>query len=146
MSQPTTSSSPEPDSLPTVIGAFRIVRILGEGGTGVVYLGERSELFSQSVAIKVLHPEISLILGDQLLHNEERILTSLDHPGIVRLLDRGEYAGGSHYIVMEYVDGLSLLDYCSHRNPSESQRLTIFLEILQAVDYANCSEETHGGT
>jgi serine/threonine protein kinase len=82
-----TYSAPEPDAATAVIGAFRIVRILGEGGTGVVYLGERSELFSQCVAIKVLHPEISLVLGDQLLHNEERILTSLDHPGIVRLLE-----------------------------------------------------------
>jgi serine/threonine protein kinase len=132
-----------PDT-PTTVGPFRILRVLGEGGTGVVYLGERVEPFTQHVAIKMLHPEISFVLGDRLLHHEDRILTSLDHPGIVRLLDRGEHTSGAHYLVMEFIDGLSLLDYGSRNHLSQARRLTLLLEVLQAVDYAHRHLVLHG--
>ncbi|MEO6923867.1 MAG: serine/threonine-protein kinase, partial [Bryocella sp.] len=125
-----------PSDATVVIGPFRIVRTLGEGAMGVVYLGERAEQFSQRVAIKMLHPQVSLLFGENALRHEEKVLTSLDHPAIVRLLDTGEHAG-LRYIVMEYVEGLPLDTFCRKHALTTDQRILLLIEILRAVDYAH---------
>ena len=80
---------------PETIGPFRLVRVLGEGAMGRVYLGERMEMFTQQVAIKVLRPEMVVAGGrGGCWRGKRAILTSLDHPAIVRLLDKGDAGGG----------------------------------------------------
>ncbi len=129
---------------PESIGPFRIVRVLGYGAMGVVYLGERIEMFSQRVAIKLLRPQVSLLSGEDPLLHEQFILTSLDHPAIVRLLDSGVLANGARYLCMEYVDGLQLEQYCGERRPTQEQALTLLIQILDAVDYAHRHLVLHG--
>src|SRR5580658_1046866 len=100
--------------VPETIGPFRIIRLLGEGGMGAVYLGERIEQFSQQVAIKILHPHLFPASADAKIQKEGSLLASLEHPGIVRLLDLGIAVNGLRYIVMEYVDGLPITTWCDH--------------------------------
>ncbi len=123
--------------VPSTIGSFRIVRLLGQGGMGVVYLGERIELFSQRVALKILHPQISIGMEDATLDHEGQILTSLDHSGIVRLLDRGEDTSGLRYIVMEYVEGMPVEEFCDLRRLPIEDRIRLLIQVMDAVEYAH---------
>jgi predicted Ser/Thr protein kinase len=123
--------------VPATIGHFRILRPLGEGGMGVVFLGERMEQFSQQVAIKILHPHLFPESAVAAIEREGQILTALDHPGIVRILDRSITETGLRYIVMEYVDGLPLDQFCDgHRLPVRD-RIEILLKVLDAVEFAH---------
>lgn len=131
--------SPKPNrvEIPETIGPFRIVRVLGEGGMGVVYLAERIEQFSQQVAIKILHPSLFPKAAEPSIVREGQLLAVLDHPGIVRMLDLGESAAGSRYIVMEYVDGLPLDAFCDLHRLSLRRRIEILIDVLEAVEYAH---------
>jgi predicted Ser/Thr protein kinase len=122
--------------VPHAIGPFRVVRLLGQGAMGNVYLGERTEGFAQKVAIKVLHPYVSLLLGQQPQKHEEAILTSLDHPVIVRLLDTSD-SSGLQCIIMEYVEGKPLDVYCRDAATAKEQRVILLVKIARALDYAH---------
>ncbi len=95
------------------IGAYSIVREIGRGGMGAVYLGTRAdELFQKSVAIKVI--KRGMDTDDVLRHfrNEQQILGNFDHPNIARLIDAGITASGLPYFIMEYVEGEPIDQYC----------------------------------
>src|ERR1700679_3086579 len=96
-------------------GPYRILRTLGEGGMGVVYLAERDDLHSQ-VAIKVLRDAWLSPTRRARFAVEQRTLAQLNHPCIARLYDAGILADGTPWFVMEYVDGLPLTEYCRQRN------------------------------
>jgi tRNA A-37 threonylcarbamoyl transferase component Bud32 len=121
------------DEAPVNIGPFHIVGTLGTGGMGTVYLGERAELFSQRVAIKVLHRGD----GGEALLREAGLLLSLDHANIVRLLDTGVTAAGQRFLVMEYVGGLAIDAYCEGHRLSDKQRIELLLQVTDAMDYAH---------
>ena len=123
--------------LPATIGPFRVVRLLGSGAMGAVYLAERAEQFQQRVAIKLLHPQVSLLSGDEALRHEEQVLTSLDHEAIVRLLDTGVHADGRAYLVMECVDGSHLDVACRAQRMTRARRLLLLVEIARALEYAH---------
>src|SRR4051794_19760274 len=90
------------------IGNYRVVRLLGGGGMGSVYLAEHSGLRRHAV-FKVLHPELAADYQIvKRFFNEARAANSIRHPGIVEIFDFGTLPGGSHYIVMEYLEGESL--------------------------------------
>jgi eukaryotic-like serine/threonine-protein kinase len=124
-------------NLPTSVGPFRIVAALGGGGMGEVYLGERVELFSQRVAIKVLHPARSVDNESVSAMREAAILVSLDHSNIVRLLDRGVSDGGLLYIVMEYVEGAAIDAFCDERRLSVRDRILLLMQVMDAMSYAH---------
>lgn len=129
------AQSPELD-IPQAVGPFRVIRVLGQGGAGVVCLGEREEHFSQRVAIKFLNLVPSS--GDApRLDLEEQVLTALDHPGIVRLLDKGQTSAGLRYLVMEYVEGAPLDEYCDGRRLSLASRIGLLIQVLDAIAYAH---------
>ncbi|WP_263352019.1 serine/threonine protein kinase [Acidicapsa acidisoli] len=123
--------------IPKTIGPFRVLRLLGVGGMGAVYLGERMEQFSQQVAIKILHPSLFPDAADGKIEREGELLAALEHPGVVRMLDAGITEDGSRYIVMEYVDGMPLDAYCDdHRLPMR-RRVELLLDVLEAVEHAH---------
>ena len=123
--------------MPSSIGPFRLAGSLGVGGMGTVYLGERIEQFSQRVAIKILHPDLFATGPSPTFTQEGSILTSLDHPNIVRLLDRGTSPDGLHYIIMELIDGLPIDQFCDLRRLTLNERIHLLLQVLDAVDYAH---------
>jgi len=120
----------------SLAGGFRLVRKLGEGGAGVVYLAERTGDFSQMVAVKLLldaGPEAA-----RRFQMEKESLASLPHPGIVQLIDAGLTEGaGIPYLAMEYVEGQTLDRYCAAIQPSLEQRLRIMIRMLDAIEFAH---------
>lgn len=120
------------------IGAYRIVRELGRGGMGTVYLGERSDAqFEMHVAIKVIKRGMDTDAVLQRFHHEQQILAGLEHPNIARLLDGGTTGEGLPYFVMEYVDGQPIDEYCRTLQVPIDQRLRIFRQVCAAVSYAH---------
>jgi eukaryotic-like serine/threonine-protein kinase len=120
------------------IGAYRIIREIGHGGMAVVYLGERDDQnYRKQVAIKMVKPGIDT---EQVLHrfrNERQTLAALDHSNIVKLLDGGSSEDGSPYLVMEYVEGLPIDQYCDLNKLCIDDRLRLFREVCSAVQYAH---------
>ncbi len=121
-----------------VIGNYKLASILGHGGTGTVYLGERADRqYSAQVAVKIV--DNAPVHGDlgQRFRAERQILASLNHANIARLLDAGETKDGQPYLVMEYVHGEPVDRYCDRQQLDLTARLKLFLEICNAVQYAH---------
>jgi serine/threonine protein kinase len=120
-----------------VVANYKLVSVLGRGGAGTVYLGERADRqFSAKVAVKVVDHAAAANLGMR-FRAERQILASLNHPNIARLVDAGETQDGQPYLVMEYVQGEPLDRYCDERQLDLRARLTLFLDICAAVQYAH---------
>ncbi|WP_029934685.1 serine/threonine-protein kinase [Sphingomonas sp. UNC305MFCol5.2] len=118
------------------VGAFRIVRLIGRGGTGEVYFAERSGAgFAQHVALKLLRPEATERLAQ--FDAERRMLAGLEHPGIARLIDGGVARDGRPYIALEYVEGEPITTWCAGRHARIEERLRLMLEVCDAVSYAH---------
>lgn len=119
------------------IGPYEVVRELGRGGMGAVYVADRVEGgFSQRVAIKFVGSITSSTLL-QRFSEERRILATLEHPNIARLLDGGTTAGGLPYLIMEFVDGVPIDEYCNRHHLPLQPRLDIFRQLCGAVHYAH---------
>lgn len=128
----------------TVIGQYKIVRALGLGGMGAVYLAERDDKqFTKQVAVKISHTRLA---NPVLLHafkTERQILADLEHPAISRLLDGGTTEQGLPYLVMEYVKGEPVDRYCDARELSQTARLQLFVKVANAVTYAHQNMIVH---
>lgn len=124
--------------LPDDIGGYRVLRLLGEGGMGAVYLAEREGAdFTQRVALKLLRAGFVDPLMEQRLASERRILAQLEHPGIARLIDGGTTEAGQPYVAMEYVEGRTLLEHCDALRLSVRERVALFIAICDPVHYAH---------
>lgn len=116
------------------IGPYRVVRVLGQGGMGTVYLVERG---GRQVAIKVLR-DASLSPARRLrFEREQQLLGQLTHPGIARLYDANVLADGTPYFVMEYVEGVPVTQFCKEHGCDIAERLRLFREVCEAVQYAH---------
>ncbi|MBS0504927.1 MAG: serine/threonine protein kinase [Proteobacteria bacterium] len=126
------------EELPDRIGAYRITGLIGQGGMGAVYRGERAAGdFDHIAAIKLIRPGA---LSDELIgrfRRERQTLARLSHPGIARLFDGGETEHGQPYLVMEYVEGRPLGSWLAEQTPPREARLAIFLKICAAVAHAH---------
>ena len=120
------------------IGPYKVVREIGHGGMGSVYLAERDdEQYRQEVAIKLINPGLSGEAIRRRFRNEMQILANLNHPNIARLFDGGETLNGVPYLVMEYVAGIPINRYCDDHDLSTEQRLQLFCTVCDAVQYAH---------
>jgi serine/threonine protein kinase/tetratricopeptide (TPR) repeat protein len=127
----------------SLVGPYRLVRLIGEGGMGSVWLAERADSeYQRSVALKL--PHITSRAGlDERMRRERDILASLEHPGIARMYDGGISADGRPYMAMEFVDGVDLLSYCDERRAPLIVRLELFLQVCAAVAYAHAHLVVH---
>ena len=129
-------------SIGQVIGGFTIDAYLGRGGMGEVYLAHRSTAeFMQKVAIKLLRADASD--RAQLFARERRLLASLHHPNIARLIDGGVAADGRPYMVMDYVDGQPIDSWVRAKGADLATRLALFRDICAAVAYAHANLVVH---
>lgn len=120
------------------IGAYEVVREIGRGGMGAVYLARRvDDEFEKQVAIKILKRGTDT---DEVLRRfraERQILARLEHASIARLLDGGTTADGLPYFVMEYVDGVPITDFCRERKLTVRERIGLFFKVCGAVQFAH---------
>ena len=120
------------------IGPYRILRELGHGGMGAVYLAVRDdEQYQKQVAIKLIRGGASSEFIVRRFRRERQILAQLTHPHIAGLLDGGATAEGWPYLVMEYVDGQPIDEYCDAQKLSTADRLKLFRQVCAAVHYAH---------
>jgi serine/threonine protein kinase/tetratricopeptide (TPR) repeat protein len=120
------------------VGPYTLIRLLGSGGIGTVYLAERILGGApQRVALKMLAPHAAGPSFVERFHREQHILGSLDHPHITRMIDAGLTETGQPFLVMEYVEGEHLDDYCDARRLTVLDRLQLFLQACGAVAYAH---------
>jgi serine/threonine protein kinase/Tfp pilus assembly protein PilF len=120
------------------IGAYRIIREIGRGGMGAVFLAIRDDdEYQKQVAIKLVKRGMDTDLILRRFKNERQILASLEHANIARLLDGGSTVEGLPYLVMEYIEGTPIDRYCDNEKLSTSERLKLFRQVCSAVHYAH---------
>jgi eukaryotic-like serine/threonine-protein kinase len=135
----------------TAIGPYTLIRELGTGGMGTVWLAERAYgaargqhgAVTQKVALKIPYTGPSQHQLAARFLRERDILAALTHPNIARLYDAGSTADGQAYLAMEVVEGTSLNDYCDKNNLNIEQRLRLFREVLSAVQFAHANLVLH---
>jgi serine/threonine-protein kinase len=128
----------EPDLAHQVVGPWRLLRRIGQGGMGAVYLAERAdEQFEQQAALKLLPRGLDSDKARARFLIERQILARLVHDNIARLLDGGVTDDGSPYFVMDYVEGLPIDEFCEHHSLSVAERLSLILDITRAVQFAH---------
>lgn len=128
----------------TMIGPYRVLRQLGSGGMGVVFLAMRSdEVYKRLVAVKVIRPELRTHPLKSRFLQEREILAKLDHPNIARIVDGGDTPDGLPYFVMDYVDGQPLDEYCRNKRATMEQRLNLFRQTCEAVEYLHKNHVLH---
>ncbi|MEP6904256.1 MAG: serine/threonine-protein kinase, partial [Actinomycetota bacterium] len=126
------------------IGAFRVIREIGEGGMGAVFLAERvAGDFTQQAAIKIVRTGLDSAEIRRRFRHERQILSNLEHPNIARLLDGGTTADGLPFFIMEFVAGLPVTEFCAAQNLNIAERLKLFLKICRAVAYAHQNLVVH---
>lgn len=120
------------------IGPYLIIRELGRGGMGTVYLAERADgVYQKQVAIKLVNQFVN---SEMILHRfkaERQILANLDHPNIAGLLDGGTTDDGCPYLVMEYIQGEPIDTYCQNKQLTIKEKIKLFIKVCAAVQYAH---------
>lgn len=133
---------PDAPPAPSRVGPYRVIRTLGRGGMGVVYLVEREDV-PKKAALKLASTRVSSSEGMRRFLHERRLLARLKHPHIAQLLDAGVTEAGRPYFTMEYVEGRPLHHYCDERRLSIKERLELFTTVGEAVHYAHRSLVVH---
>lgn len=134
---------PDDPLIGQIVGGFRLVRLLGEGGMSSVYLGERVKEFEQRAAVKILREGLYDADTRQRFRAEQQVLATLRHPDIVQLIDAGVTADGIPYLVMDYIEGMPLDEYCRTRELDTAGRIRLMIHVLAAVEYAHQRQVAH---
>jgi serine/threonine protein kinase/tetratricopeptide (TPR) repeat protein len=121
----------------TVIGPYKLLEQIGEGGFGVVFLAEQQQPVRRKVALKVLKPGMDTRQVIVRFEAERQALALMDHPNIAHVFDGGATASGRPYFVMELVKGLAITDFCDQNQLNVRARLELFVSVCQAVQHAH---------
>jgi eukaryotic-like serine/threonine-protein kinase len=120
-----------------VIGPYKLLQQLGEGGMGTVYMAQQTEPVKRLVALKVIKPGMDSRLVIARFEAERQALALMDHPHIARVLDAGTTDTGRPYFVMELVKGVPITQYCDERHRTPRERLELFIPVCHAVQHAH---------
>lgn len=144
------NSSSEPSSKPTltsgapggtgarhVVGPYRLLQVVGEGGMGEVWLAEQTAPIHRTVALKLIKAGMDTKAVVARFESERQALALMDHPCIARVFDAGSTAEGRPYFVMEYVPGLPITEYCDKRRLTIRERLELFTQVCEGVQHAH---------
>jgi len=121
----------------TIIGQYKLLEEIGEGGFGVVFLAEQTEPVRRKVALKVLKPGMDSRHVVARFEAERQALALMDHPNIARVFDGGVTASGRPYFVMELVKGTPITDFCDQNQFTPRQRLELFVHVCHAIQHAH---------
>jgi WD40 repeat protein/serine/threonine protein kinase len=120
-----------------VVGPYKLMEQIGEGGMGLVFVAEQQYPVRRKVALKVIKPGMDTRQVVARFEAERQTLALMDHPNIAKVLDGGETAGGRPYFVMELVRGVPITDYCDQNRVPVRERLDLFVAVCQAVQHAH---------
>jgi len=136
---PPPSSSLPADSVPgqRSIGRYRLLKKLGEGGMGQVWLAQQDAPVRRQVALKLIRVGLYDDSVVQRFQSERQSLAIMDHPAIAKVFDAGATPDGQPYFVMEYVDGVAVTEYCDNKKLKISERLELFIKISEGVQHAH---------
>jgi serine/threonine protein kinase/Flp pilus assembly protein TadD len=135
---PTTAEEPAVSERPgTLIGPYKLLERIGEGGFGVVFMAEQTQPLRRKVALKVLKPGMDTRQVVARFEAERQALALMDHPNIARVFDGGETTTGRPYFVMELVKGIPITNFCDQNHLSIRERLELFVSVCQAVQHAH---------
>src|SRR5580704_10867851 len=119
------------------IGSYRVVRLLGEGGMGLVYLAEQEDPIARQVAVKIIKLGMDTRAVLARFQSEQQALAVMDHPNIAQVFEAGSSAAGRPYFVMEYVPGIPITEYCDRHCLGTRQRLELFLQVAAGAQHAH---------
>jgi serine/threonine protein kinase/tetratricopeptide (TPR) repeat protein len=119
------------------IGAYRLLRELGEGGCGIAYLAEQLAPVKRHVALKIIKPGMDTKSVIARFEAERQLLALMDHPNVAKVFDAGSTPTGRPYFVMELVRGLRITEYCEQLHLSIAERLQLFMQVCQAIQHAH---------
>ncbi len=135
---PTVETSNKPSEGPgTIIGRYKLLQKIGEGGMGVVYMAEQTEPVTRKVALKIIKLGMDTKQVVARFEAERQALAMMDHPNIARVLDGGATDTGRPYFVMELVQGVPITQTCDKNNLSAKERLELFIQVCQAIQSAH---------
>ncbi len=134
---PTIHATPIGEGPDRVIGRYKLLQKIGEGGCGVVYMAEQSEPVRRRVALKVIKLGMDTKSVIARFEAERQALALMDHPNIAKVLDGGATDAGRPYFVMELVRGTKITEYCDENNLTTRDRLDLFIKVCQAIQHAH---------
>ena len=121
----------------TVIGPYKLLQQIGEGGMGVVFMAEQTEPIQRTVALKIIKPGMDTRQVIARFEAERQAVAMMDHPNIAKVLDAGTTDSGRPYFVMELVKGVPITKYCDEKHLPLRARLELFMQVCQAVQHAH---------
>jgi len=121
----------------TVIGPFKLLQQIGEGGMGIVYMAEQTKPVERRVALKIIKPGMDSRQVIGRFEAERQALAIMDHPNIAKVFDAGTTDGGQPYFVMELVKGVPITGYCDEKKLSVKERLELMIPVCQAIQHAH---------
>jgi len=134
---PWVTTPADPGGEPQSIGPYRLIHQLGVGGMGEVWLAEQAEPVRRRVALKLIKAGMFDAAIIQRFQAERQSLAIMDHPAIAKVFDAGTTPAGQPYLVMEFVDGLPITDYCDRKKLRIQERLGLFIEVCKGVQHAH---------
>jgi serine/threonine protein kinase len=126
-----------PEQVGSVIGAYKLLQQIGEGGFGVVYMAEQEKPVRRTVALKIIKPGMDTAQVIARFESERQALALMDHPSIARVLDAGATSSGHPYFVMELVRGVPITEYCDKNHLTPAARLKLFVDVCHAIQHAH---------
>ena len=140
---PTLEATPMTERIGTLIGRYKLLERIGEGGFGVVFMAEQQEPVRRKVALKVIKAGMDTRQVIARFDAERQALAMMDHPNIARIIDAGATDAGRPYFVMELVPGVPITEYCDTKKLPPRERLELFVQVCQAVQHAHTKGIIH---
>src|SRR2546422_1453117 len=132
-----TNDEPVREGPGTVIGPYKLLEQIGEGGFGVVFMAEQTQPVRRKVALKILKPGMDTRQVVARFEAERQALAIMDHPNIAKVLDGGATASGRPFFVMDLVKGMPITEHCDQNHLTPRERLELFVSVCQAVQHAH---------
>ena len=125
------------EQIGSVIGPYKLLQQIGEGGFGVVYMAEQEKPVRRLVALKIIKPGMDTAQVIARFESERQALALMDHPNIAKVLDAGATDSGHPYFVMELVKGVPITEFCDKNHLPPEARLKLFIDVCHAIQHAH---------
>jgi eukaryotic-like serine/threonine-protein kinase len=130
-------AAPPRERVGSIIGPYKLLQQLGEGGFGIVYMAEQEKPVRRVVALKIIKPGMDTAQVIARFESERQALALMDHPNIARVLDAGATDSGHPYFVMELVRGVPITEFCDKNHLAPEERLKLFIDVCHAIQHAH---------